>query len=381
MTIGKDLTNSPPSPLINISSQAKNKMPPPPPKVETTPDQRHAELVNEYMFIKTVHPTVTALQRSPVEYRMLEDAMSHQYKLLLRRSQNLADYEITVFEAAFISLMQEGKAHRGALSLFVEELLGLKMIAQHEKVEVLKAAVKVRTLFLTPTRSIHPQAQQAYPTPPKERLMAYDYYGDTRHTVMESIHASVAHPNPSIAVPDVSRSLIAEEETGLLNTHELQRHARKRVAPPSAYSDRQLGFDGNTDLDSAIHMDDPHLTKLIALYHDAKKEFDEADPASEAYLETTKFLRATAENCVQYLSSISADDARLEELRQTFAEASAIMVQKMGDLKRRFEYEWKGTPRRPSVPTPVSRREKERVRRREKWTYEGSGRGDGLRKE
>lgn len=126
---------------------------PAPPKMPVSyrrvdPFQRHTEIVKKYMSIKTVHPAVTALQQSPSEYRMLQAVISHQYKLLLGRSQNIADCEITVFEAAFIVLMQHGQSHRAALSLFVEELLGLKQVSQPQKKEVLKAAARVHTLLL-----------------------------------------------------------------------------------------------------------------------------------------------------------------------------------------------------------------------------------------
>ncbi|KAL8659391.1 MAG: hypothetical protein Q9202_007140 [Teloschistes flavicans] len=321
---------------------------------QVNPLQRHTEIVKKYMSIKTVHPAVTALQQSPSEYRMLQAVISHQYKLLLGRSQNIADCEITVFEAAFIVLMQQGHTHRAALSLFVEELLGLKQVSQ-------------------------PQKKEARPTSTKEMSSAYK--PSERHgkaTMMDSIHASVAHLDPPLAHQVTTPSQSVEEEDTIRNIHELQRGAEKSISPPNtAGSDRELGLNDRANPEPTSHMDNPRLAKIFSLYHNAKKEFQTSDPSSEGHLGTTKFLRDTAENCIQYLSGINAEDARLEELRQTCLEASTVMVKRMGGLKRKFEYEWKSTPRGPSVPTPMSRREKKRDYRRQRSSYEGLGRSAG----
>lgn len=114
----------------------------------TAATQRHEQLVKQYCSIKTIHPAVKNLQQSQAAYRMFQDTMSNHYKLLLGRSQDLADYEITVFEAAFMTLIQDAKTHAGAVAIFVDELLGLKPLSQPQKPEALKCAVRVRTLFM-----------------------------------------------------------------------------------------------------------------------------------------------------------------------------------------------------------------------------------------
>lgn len=151
ITIEKDSSDGPDPPMVNAPYQNATRMRPPP---MPTPDQgvpafrRQLEIVREYRSIKTIHPAVKAFQQSEADQRMLDTVLNHQYKLMLGRSRDVADCEITVFEAAFMVLMQHVENHCGALYLFVEEILGLKLVAQPQKQEALKQALKVHTLLL-----------------------------------------------------------------------------------------------------------------------------------------------------------------------------------------------------------------------------------------
>lgn len=173
------------------------------------PFQRQMEIVKEYHSIKTIHPAVKALEQPPAEYQMLKTVMTNQYKLMLGRSRNIADCEITVFEAAFMVLMQDAKAHHGALYLFVEEILGLKLVAQPQKQEVLKEALKIHSLLLNcsyyrlredinylleltvvvAASTVDQHTSTTHPMPSKEASSTYnrpDGYGYGKTTVLES---------------------------------------------------------------------------------------------------------------------------------------------------------------------------------------------------
>lgn len=111
--------------------------------------QRLTKLLKDYGSVETIHPAVTSLrQRSQADGRMLEQAMSGDYQTLLGRSSRLENFEINIFEAAFVRLMEDVKTHPGAIQIYVEELLGLKAITQPLKGRALSSAVKVRTMFL-----------------------------------------------------------------------------------------------------------------------------------------------------------------------------------------------------------------------------------------
>lgn len=96
----------------------------------------------------TIHPAITKLRMSPASDLSFQQVMSNDYKLLLTRSSDLEDHEVNIYEAAFLTLMKNAETHPGALALYVEEILGLKVAPERQKFEVLKDAVHVRTLFL-----------------------------------------------------------------------------------------------------------------------------------------------------------------------------------------------------------------------------------------
>ena len=83
------------------------------------------------------------------------------------------------------------------------------------------------------------------------------------------------------------------------------------------------------------------------------------------------------------MESVNPHDARLAELRETFRESTTAVERRYHGLKRRFDYEWEGTPKGPVVPTPISRREKKRLRGREvrrfadRYVPVGDGKGEG----
>lgn len=96
----------------------------------------------------TIPAVIAVLRASPADDRVFQQVMSNDYRRLRERSPNLEDHEINVFEAAFLTLMRDAATHPGALAIYVEEILGTKMVPDNEKVHALKNTIQVRTLFL-----------------------------------------------------------------------------------------------------------------------------------------------------------------------------------------------------------------------------------------
>ncbi|KAL8866801.1 MAG: hypothetical protein Q9174_006074, partial [Haloplaca sp. 1 TL-2023] len=82
-----------------------------------------------------------------------------------------------------------------------------------------------------------------------------------------------------------------------------------------------------SDPSTASSTDDPKLLKLLALYHSAKAETEALQTHGSPNLASSRFLRDTAENCIQYMSRVNPHDSRLAELRDTFRE-STMAVEK-----------------------------------------------------
>lgn len=166
-----------------------------------------------------------------------------------------------------------------------------------------------------------------------------------------------------------AQSLLARGNLEFPKDHEPESDGEQLIVPISGKDNIPHGFDGNTDADSSANMDDPKLVRLLSLYHAAQIERDEVQPQTSEFYTCSRFIRDTAENCIQYMSSINPGDVRLEELRNTFEETARAVEKGLNGQKRRFDYDWKDTPRGPVKPTPPSRREKKRLRGRTPVKY------------
>lgn len=104
-------------------------------------------IIDEYSSMSKVSPIIATLRASPADDRMFQQALSNDYQRLQERSPNLEDHEINVFEAAFLILMRDHRYHPGALTIYVEEILGLSTKIASDGLK-LRNAIHVRTLFL-----------------------------------------------------------------------------------------------------------------------------------------------------------------------------------------------------------------------------------------
>ena len=105
-------------------------------------------IIDEYSSMSTIPPVIASLRASPTDDHAFQQALSNDYQRLQRRSPDLEDHEINVFEAAFLILMRDHRFHPGALAIYVDEILSTKTASDSQKYQALKNAIHVRTLLL-----------------------------------------------------------------------------------------------------------------------------------------------------------------------------------------------------------------------------------------
>ncbi|KAI4117425.1 MAG: hypothetical protein LQ338_007555 [Usnochroma carphineum] len=289
--------------------------------------QRVTQLVKDYGSIETVHPAVTALRRSQANDLMFQRAMTNHYKLLLNRSSKLEDCEVNIVEAAFVKLMEDAKTHAGAIQIYVEELLGLKVVTQPLKLRALMGAVKIRTMFLhLAMYDDRPKPSPAYKSPPftipqtesgtqlLNNLMSRSSHAPFQFPLVGA-SATIGHPLSSNVL-----SMNSNQPRSTLN-HSAQHDLRitdKENRPP-VFCDH-----GSAYLIPTVTMDDPRLADLLSSYRIAKQTFSRATADTAGYLILADELQNIAKQCIFYISRINPSDTRLHDLCDTFDEASGV---------------------------------------------------------
>ncbi|KAL8687781.1 MAG: hypothetical protein Q9224_005052 [Gallowayella concinna] len=265
-------------------------------------------LIDEYGSITTIHPAITELRSSLGNDRILQQALSNDYKILLGRSPDLEDHEINVFEAAFLTLMKRNETHPGALAIYVEEILGLKVGSEKQTFEVLSNAVHVRTLFLKLAVNSNPiRSSTTCHNPPPHNLIP----SAQQASIGLQVFNSIMHPSATSKVEIDSLDSL-----------------RPKV-------ERTHGLDGSIDTASVGAMDDPKLTELLAVYREAKDHFEATDQNSKTYRALANVVRDKAKACMQYIEKLNMDDKRLVELHDTYERMSTMESKEVQGLKRR----------------------------------------------
>ncbi|KAI4267158.1 MAG: hypothetical protein L6R38_008379 [Xanthoria sp. 2 TBL-2021] len=268
-------------------------------------------IIDEYSSMTTIPAVIAVLRASPADDRVFQQVMSNDYRRLRERSPNLEDHEINVFEAAFLTLMRDAATHPGALAIYVEEILGTKMVPDNEKVHALKNTIQVRTLFLNLTVNSSPSQSSPHHNPhhlPRNFVPSVQEANVGQH-IFNSIH----HPAPKAMI--------------------------RKDSLPHHQSHRLHTYDGSTDANSTGAMDDPRLTELLAVYREAKSHFKGTEQNTEVYFTLARILCTKATDCIQYMMKVKAGDARLVELRDTLERVSSGGTWEAQGTKRRREYD------------------------------------------
>lgn len=115
------------------------------------PERRVRQLVIHYGAIEVLHPAISELCKSPQHETMFEQCLRQELMLVRSRSDRLDHHEISITQKAFMILMDNLDHHVGGVELYVEEIIGLKLLTAEEKGEALQTAVNARSLILNST--------------------------------------------------------------------------------------------------------------------------------------------------------------------------------------------------------------------------------------
>lgn len=119
-----------------------------PGSMEMESELRVGSLVNQLRTIKDFPPVVVLLRRSPADHQAFQQNLIHEYNVLRERSHRLRDHEMSIVQKAFVILMGDFSSRAGAIDLYLEEILGLKLVPIEDQVQSCQTSLKARNLVL-----------------------------------------------------------------------------------------------------------------------------------------------------------------------------------------------------------------------------------------
>ena len=111
-------------------------------------DARVLDLTESYGSLEDVNTLVADLLRRPETERAFRQALKHEYFVVRRRSQDFADNEITVPQAAFAYLYEMDTNSHAAMALFVDEILGATITPLADEYAMATAVLGTRSALL-----------------------------------------------------------------------------------------------------------------------------------------------------------------------------------------------------------------------------------------
>lgn len=118
------------------------------------PEHRVRQLVIHYGALEVLHPIISELLESPHYDEIFHKSLQQELKLIRSRSNLLEHHEISIIQKAFMLLMDNPEHYVGGAELYVEEIIGLKLVAAEEKRETLQTAVTAKNIILSSTRPL-----------------------------------------------------------------------------------------------------------------------------------------------------------------------------------------------------------------------------------
>ena len=103
-------------------------------------------IINQYRNIEVLHPVVARLCEVPAHRKTFHKALTHDLDIIHSRSPHLPEFEITIYQKAFMILMDREEDRIGGIEIYVDEILGVKLSGSTESLQTLKAAVDTRDL-------------------------------------------------------------------------------------------------------------------------------------------------------------------------------------------------------------------------------------------
>ena len=115
-----------------------------------TKEAKLLEILSYYRPIEVLHSTVREMFESIAFKEHFNRILQHDLQVLRRRSQDLDDHEISLTQKAFVIMMEEEGQIPG-VEIYVEEIIGLKVVEDKDKLQILKSSVKTRDLMVKST--------------------------------------------------------------------------------------------------------------------------------------------------------------------------------------------------------------------------------------
>ena len=275
-----------------------------------TPNIRVRDLVQKYRSVKEINSTLASLLESAHLKRMFWDALHHDLHVIRRRSQNLADNEITVNQKAFATLMGDKNDQNSALALYVDEIIGLK--------------------FVMPTRNQNSSAL---------KMIVISTAIQSKNCILGK-QPTFEHRNSS---PD---ELFVSDTCNTSQVSDSSHRVKETV-------EKMPMNDSSNHIVSGSTSQNEKLKRLFNMYRTAKADFHTTSPKTLDRTRAAKFLRDTIENCLEYMSSkeipmssiggISSGSTDIskqnisEEFQATLKEAVAAAEMGSGGKKRSFD--------------------------------------------
>lgn len=108
--------------------------------------QKYIATIERYAGARELHPLVQALNHDEHFHRKLVAVMQHEVDAIRSRSQDLDECEITVAQKAFVYFFASSMP--AAVSIYVEEILGIQFAPQASKAPILQDSIELRSQLL-----------------------------------------------------------------------------------------------------------------------------------------------------------------------------------------------------------------------------------------
>ena len=109
---------------------------------------RVRDIINYYRTIEVLHPAVSRLYSTPEDGETFDKILAHDLRMLRGRSYRLEDHEVSIIQKAFIILMGDEENRTGAIELYLDEIIGFRIVAPTDTEEFLATAIKAKEYLL-----------------------------------------------------------------------------------------------------------------------------------------------------------------------------------------------------------------------------------------
>lgn len=319
------------------------------------------ELVTSYRTVNERHPLVDILCSNADSNSFFHETLNHDAFIISKRSQDIEDGEISIYQKAFLILSDnQPQDYNAAVAIWTDELFGFRaMPSEMEALDILaKLTAKVyamhRRIPFLPIVAHYCARSKLYCRISNVQLTNY-CPPDMKQLLEAHVLEDEEH---AVEATTEDHMMILSQDT--------DSHKEVHESPSSMGHDKLPDKTAENDTPKPF-ANDSNFQRLLETYHKARRDFDEAIPRSKNRTAAARFLRDTSENCLSYLrrkgcesiiealtqssmEQIKSDKAVIHELEDTVAETIAFVEGCSGGKKRSFDEE------NPTDPSTASTR-------------------------